>query len=95
MVVSAMTSASVTPIHGIPRPADGRVDRLADLVATLADLAVKTHNQREELQRLAPADPDARVQQALAHLAELEHHAVQIGAEAARVRLELQHARLI
>jgi hypothetical protein len=93
--MTAMTSASVTPINGFAQPVGGRADQLADLVSTLADLVVKTHNQREDLQRFAAAAGDTRVEQALAHLSELERHAQQIAAEAAGVRLELQHARLI
>lgn len=89
-----MTSATVTPIndkrHSDPRGSD----EFAELLATLADLAVKARNQRERLARQTPAG-DARVRDALEHLADLERHARDVGAEAARVRHELQHARLI
>lgn len=91
-----MTPVVVTPINElIASPErEAAADDFSDLLAALADLAVSARKQRERLSRLATADDD-RVKRALGHLAELEQHAYDIGVETARVRHELQHARLI
>jgi hypothetical protein len=92
-----MTKATVTPIKAVMRTVAEREehsDEFAELLGSLADLAVKARKQRTRLERIAGAG-DARISQAIEHLAELEMHAQQVGAEAARVHNELQHARLI
>lgn len=91
-----MTPVVVTPINElIAHPEREAVaDDFSELLAALADLAVSARKQRERLSRLASAEDD-RVRQALEHLAELEQHAYDVGVEAARVRHELQHERLI
>ena len=91
-----MTPVVVTPINPLIAGPDREsvADDFSDLLAALADLAVGARKQRERLSRLETAADD-RVQQALEHLAALEQHAYDLGVEAARVRHEMQHARLI
>jgi hypothetical protein len=87
---------TITPITELVAAAEREAgaDEFADLLAALADLAVGARNQRERLSRLDSAADD-RVRRAVEHLAELERHAYEVGVEAAHVRHELQHARLI
>ncbi len=86
----------VTPIQELVAATEREAgaDEFADALAALADLAVGARRQRERLSRLETAE-DERVCRAVEHLAELERHAYEVGVEAARVRHELQHARLI
>jgi hypothetical protein len=90
------TSVIVKPINELlaAPEREAAADELADLLAALADLAVGARRQRERLSRLETAE-DGRVRRALEHLADLERHAHEVGVEAARVRHELQHVRLI
>jgi hypothetical protein len=91
-----MTSVTVTPINELVATAEreAAADEFADLLTALADLAVGARRQRERLARLEAAG-DGRVRRAVEHLEELERHAHEVGVEAARVRHELQHARLL
>jgi hypothetical protein len=91
-----MTPVVVTPINELVAcpEREAVADDFVDLLAALADLAVGARKQRERLSRLETAEDD-RVREALEHLAELERHAYEVGVEAARIRHELQHARLI
>ncbi len=91
-----MTSVVVTPINELVAATEreAAADEFADLLAALADLAVGARRQRERLAGMETAG-DGRVQRAVEHLAELERHAHEVGVEAARVRHELQRARLI
>ena len=91
-----MSPVVVTPINELLAGPEREAvaDDFVELLATLADLAVGARKQRERLSRLESADDD-RVREALEHLAELERHAYEVGVEAARIRHELQHARLI
>ncbi|MGI8801130.1 MAG: hypothetical protein ACR2KV_03015 [Solirubrobacteraceae bacterium] len=91
-----MNSVIIRPINDLlaATEREAMADEFADLLAALADVAVGARRQRERLARLDTAG-DRRVRQALEHLAELEGHAHEVGVEAARVRRELQHARLI
>lgn len=88
-----MTNATVKPIAE-PADATAEGEDLAELLTVLADLAVRVRRQRERVAVLAEGG-DERVQTAAAHLAELEEHAREVHAEAARVHNELQNARLV
>ncbi|MEA2299003.1 MAG: hypothetical protein QOF77_1939 [Solirubrobacteraceae bacterium] len=92
----ALASVIVTPINDLvaSREQEAAADEFAELLTALADLAVGARRQRERLLGLSSAG-DARVRRAVEHLSDLERHAYEVGVEAARVRHELQHARLI
>jgi hypothetical protein len=92
-----MTNATVTPISRSFRMAGGEQtpDEFVDVLGALADLAVKARSQRMRLEGLTHGNADTRISSAIEHLADLERHASEVGAEAARVHNELRHARLI
>jgi hypothetical protein len=91
-----MTDATCSPVE-TPTPTEGREhtpDRLAELLACMADLLVETRKQRAALVRHRRAD-DPRVLEAIRRLGDLEGSFEQVGVEAASVHQQLQHLRVI
>jgi hypothetical protein len=92
----AMTDATCNPLQTptLSVEHERTPDRLAELLACMADLLVDTRNRRADLARRC-RDDDPRVLEAIKRLGDLEASFEQVGIEAASVHQELQHLRVI
>lgn len=91
-----MIDSACSPLDtgGPLRDREAVPDRLAELLASTADLLVQVHEQRREIaQRFS--GQDARVREAIERLEHTEASLRSVGIEAASTHQLLQHLRLI
>jgi hypothetical protein len=91
-----MIDSACNPLNtgGPLRDSEPGPDRLAELLASTADLLVQVHEQRREIAQ-RDSGQDARVREAIERLERTEAAFKKVGIEAASTHQLLQHLRLI